>query len=298
MGRATDEQIRAKLNRQFKLFREIVEHAALEPPPPTSEQLADGGKILIDLCNEGAGRIEAMFGAGYFPARFEHRGALEMAFKRPDPKRFPDGLPEHGPGSFWHALTVLTYLTEQHDHDQIFDIMRDFLLCIEIPLSDIEHHAGAANGLWRTSWRKDKIGEAARLAVSEAWIERENDEKLEEQNTQTVRKGIARAHHALEQWVRAQPELKDFTVGRGFVPGPLQSILGDVVDRHGSTEDNKPRADAKLRAEELREVFEGLARMSCRAAAKELNRRGVKTAAGGKWYPSQISRIRARLSNK
>jgi hypothetical protein len=270
MSKATNEQVQAKLNRQFKLFREIVEHAALEPPPPTSEQLAAGGKILIDLWNEGAERIEAMFGAGYFPVRLEHRGALEMAFKKPDPTRFPDGLPEHGPGSFWHALTVVTVLTEQDGHDQIFDVMRDALLAFEIPLSDIEHHAGAANGLWRTQWRKDKIGEAARLAVSEAWVERENDENLETQNTQTVRRRIARAHHALEQWVRVQPELKDFTIGRAIVHRPTPySIMGHVIEL-GEPEDNKPKADAKL-------ASRGTARSIRGPCPHELSRRGQRT---------------------
>jgi hypothetical protein len=44
--------------------------------------------------------------------------------------------------------------------------------------------------------------------------------------------------------------------------------MGHVIEL-GEPEDNKPKADAKLQAEELREVFEGL--------AHELSRRGQRT---------------------
>jgi hypothetical protein len=282
--------VSAKLDRQFELFRELVERTATQPPPPTSEWLEEGGRILVDLWNEGAGRIEA---AGcLFPVRLEHRGALEIAFKNPDPWMFP----------FTRALATLLVLIEQTG-DQAFKIMRNVLLSIEIPQSDIDYHATV--GLWRTKWRKDKIGQAAQAAASEAWQERENAENLEVATSKTLRNTVVRAHRMLEQIIRDDrqsfpddPDLRNLSVGRWVVHDSMQSGMGTIVDYYGSDKDNEPMTEAKLRAEELREVFEGLARMTCRAAAEELNRRGIKTATGGRWYPSQVSRTRARLRNK
>jgi DNA invertase Pin-like site-specific DNA recombinase len=49
------------------------------------------------------------------------------------------------------------------------------------------------------------------------------------------------------------------------------------------------------RAEALRPVFAELSGLSARKAAEELNRRGIPTAAGGKWHAMQVIRVRERL---
>jgi DNA invertase Pin-like site-specific DNA recombinase len=56
------------------------------------------------------------------------------------------------------------------------------------------------------------------------------------------------------------------------------------------------KAEAQQRAESLRSVFEELSGLSARAVAEELNRRGIPTAAGGKWQAVQVIRVRKRLT--
>jgi hypothetical protein len=53
---------------------------------------------------------------------------------------------------------------------------------------------------------------------------------------------------------------------------------------------------AAERAEALRAVFAELASMTTRAAAAELDRRGVATPNGGPWSAMAVSRIRKRLA--
>lgn len=48
-------------------------------------------------------------------------------------------------------------------------------------------------------------------------------------------------------------------------------------------------------AEALRPVFAELASLSARQTAEELNRRNIKTAAGGNWHAVQVIRVRERL---
>jgi DNA invertase Pin-like site-specific DNA recombinase len=55
--------------------------------------------------------------------------------------------------------------------------------------------------------------------------------------------------------------------------------------------------EAQQRAEGLRSVFDGLSGMSARKAAEELNKQGVSTPAGGKWYATQVIRVRERLAS-
>jgi DNA invertase Pin-like site-specific DNA recombinase len=55
------------------------------------------------------------------------------------------------------------------------------------------------------------------------------------------------------------------------------------------------KSEALERAEALRGVFEELSGLSARAAAEELNRRGIPTASGGKWQAVQVIRVRGRL---
>jgi DNA invertase Pin-like site-specific DNA recombinase len=53
--------------------------------------------------------------------------------------------------------------------------------------------------------------------------------------------------------------------------------------------------EAQERAEGLRGVLDELAGLSARKAAEELNARGVATPEGGKWYATQVIRVRKRL---
>jgi hypothetical protein len=53
---------------------------------------------------------------------------------------------------------------------------------------------------------------------------------------------------------------------------------------------------AAQRAEALRPVLAELAELSHRAAAAELNRRGITTAEGKPWHSMQVQRVRRRLS--
>ena len=55
------------------------------------------------------------------------------------------------------------------------------------------------------------------------------------------------------------------------------------------------QAEARDRAEALREIFTELAGLSHRSAAKTLNERGIKTAAGKSWTAVQVTRVRERL---
>ena len=56
--------------------------------------------------------------------------------------------------------------------------------------------------------------------------------------------------------------------------------------------------EARERAEGLRSVFAQLADLSARKAAEVLNARGVPTPEGGKWYATQVIRVRKRLTDK
>jgi DNA invertase Pin-like site-specific DNA recombinase len=53
--------------------------------------------------------------------------------------------------------------------------------------------------------------------------------------------------------------------------------------------------EAQERAESLRDVFAGMSDLSARKAAETLNGRGVPTPEGGKWYATQVIRVRKRL---
>ena len=58
----------------------------------------------------------------------------------------------------------------------------------------------------------------------------------------------------------------------------------------------EPKRAAAEHAEGLRQVLGELAGLSARKAAEELNRRGIQTFAGGRWYATQVIRVRKRLS--
>lgn len=53
---------------------------------------------------------------------------------------------------------------------------------------------------------------------------------------------------------------------------------------------------ARERAEALRPIFAELAGLSAHKVAEELNRRGIETPRGGRWYPATVIRIRERLA--
>ena len=55
---------------------------------------------------------------------------------------------------------------------------------------------------------------------------------------------------------------------------------------------------ARKRAEQLRDVFAELTDLSARKAAETLNARGIPTPEGGKWYATQVIRVRKRLAEK
>src|SRR4029077_8927423 len=58
------------------------------------------------------------------------------------------------------------------------------------------------------------------------------------------------------------------------------------------------REEAKQRAEALRPVLSGLAGMSHRRMAAELNAMGVQTPAGGQWHAVTVKRVLERLGNR
>src|SRR5262245_20735224 len=56
------------------------------------------------------------------------------------------------------------------------------------------------------------------------------------------------------------------------------------------------KAEALIRAETLRPVFEELRDLSHRGVAKVLNERGIKSAQGSTWSAMQVMRVRKRLA--
>jgi DNA invertase Pin-like site-specific DNA recombinase len=70
---------------------------------------------------------------------------------------------------------------------------------------------------------------------------------------------------------------------------------GVVLGGHREQSDVNAQA-ADYRASELARVFAQVATLSVRAAAEELTRRGVPAPSGGRWHPTQVARVRARLA--
>ncbi|MBA84046.1 MAG: resolvase [Rhodobacteraceae bacterium] len=68
----------------------------------------------------------------------------------------------------------------------------------------------------------------------------------------------------------------------------------------GNTAACEAQRDAALtRANDLSDVLEDLEKMgftTLRAQAKELNKRGIKTARGGRWHANSVARMKARLA--
>ena len=66
----------------------------------------------------------------------------------------------------------------------------------------------------------------------------------------------------------------------------------------GATKALALKAEGQARAEALRPVFEGLRDLGHRAAARALNDRGIRTAAGNEWTAMQVTRVRKRLTSR
>jgi hypothetical protein len=67
-------------------------------------------------------------------------------------------------------------------------------------------------------------------------------------------------------------------------PSMLASVIGGPRYRFGGI------------AEQLRSVMAELAALSANQAAAELNRRQIATASGGRWFATQVIRLRERLA--
>jgi len=68
-------------------------------------------------------------------------------------------------------------------------------------------------------------------------------------------------------------------------------VIGGMRDKS-----RELQAEARERAEALREIFTELAGLSHRAVAKTLNEGGIKTAAGKSWTAMQVVRVHGRLA--
>jgi DNA invertase Pin-like site-specific DNA recombinase len=62
-----------------------------------------------------------------------------------------------------------------------------------------------------------------------------------------------------------------------------------------NAQSDRTAAEAAERAERLRPILTELADLSANRAAAELNRRKVATPAGGRWFATQVIRLRQRL---
>ena len=58
----------------------------------------------------------------------------------------------------------------------------------------------------------------------------------------------------------------------------------------------RSQREADELADKMRPVMEELATLSAHKVAAELNRRGIKSATGGQWYPATVLRLRERLA--
>jgi hypothetical protein len=68
-----------------------------------------------------------------------------------------------------------------------------------------------------------------------------------------------------------------------------------MIDLPASGQRRRLQWAAEKRAQALAGVFAELSGLRPSAAAQELNKRGVKAPAGGKWDAMQVVRVRKRL---
>jgi hypothetical protein len=89
---------------------------------------------------------------------------------------------------------------------------------------------------------------------------------------------------------RAPDDLTAHPGRAGVCQGPRSKLGG-----HRKQSDIS-KAEAVERAQRLAPVMAELSGLSARAAAEELNRRGIPTASGGRWQAVQVIRVRERLA--
>jgi DNA invertase Pin-like site-specific DNA recombinase len=63
-----------------------------------------------------------------------------------------------------------------------------------------------------------------------------------------------------------------------------------------NTGSERSQREAQELADRMKPVIKELAALSAHKAAAELNRRGIKSATGGAWYPATVLRPRERLA--
>lgn len=75
----------------------------------------------------------------------------------------------------------------------------------------------------------------------------------------------------------------------------IQRVLARRDIRRRSKVGRRQSAAALVRAKKLRRVFLEVDGLTAWSAAKEMNRRKIRTPAGGRWHANSIERVRARL---
>jgi hypothetical protein len=80
---------------------------------------------------------------------------------------------------------------------------------------------------------------------------------------------------------------------RGVKLGGLRS--SGMLTRRRQLISRRDYGQCSLNLPTYQRVFAELADLSARAAAEELNRRSIKTAAGASWHAAQVVRVRERL---
>ena len=87
-----------------------------------------------------------------------------------------------------------------------------------------------------------------------------------------------------------------------FVVAGAQAMKFSVAKARGTklggrnAQSELAEREARERAERLRPIFAELTGLSAHKAADELNRRGIATPKGGKWYAATVIRVRERLA--
>jgi hypothetical protein len=221
------------------------------------------------------------YGKGWFPIRLAH---AQNRFSFDIPREFQNF------GTFIEAQNKLTYLSTITENPT-YDWMGDFLFtALNVSPGLLRWHARDKGGLYNRKLRKTKIGIAQKkLAAISEWMfdEKHREDRAERQAFYLKIKGV---HEVLERVVRSDPELGDFTIGKAIAHGEIQTSMRVPTETERRKEGERDWG--------LYELFVQLSRMSGRAAAAELNRRGIKTEIGGKWHPEQVRRYRQKLKRR
>jgi hypothetical protein len=255
--------------RRKKLIEGAIADAALDPHDLrlTTEQLRHAWGVAVERWRNAIRRIEERYGKGWL-----------------------------SPSA---AAVRLDYLCVAYPNDPDFRWMADVLFMLGLPRGLIEREACGKDGLWNRKLRKTKSGQdEMELAALANWLfDHKEDDDRREQNRRY--RDLMAANETLERLIRLDPspEARDATAGRPIVHGPLKTNFPRVTDnnqRAAEAEGREP-SEAENRAEGFRKVFRELRDLSNRNAAAELNKRGIKTAKGGKWSHGQVRRVRKRL---